>query len=90
MLHGSLPFPSGMVAGKVVMGKVRGQVSGVTGSLEKGPVLDWLFPLSTWGQHGYGGQVATLHLFWPPGSSLLNINYCVPHQDYPELAINSF
>lgn len=58
-----------MVAGKAVVGKVRGQVSGVSGPLEKGPVQNWLFRLST----GHGGQVATLHLFWPPGSSMSNM-----------------
>jgi len=58
-----------MVASEAAVGKVRGHVSGVGTHLEKGPGQVQFFPLSP----GHGGQVATQPLFWPPGSSMLNM-----------------
>lgn len=59
-----------MVASEIAVGKASGQVSGVGAHLEEGPGQVQLFSLSI----GCGGWVATQPLFWPPGSSMLNIN----------------
>lgn len=59
-----------MVVSEGTAGKARGRVSGVGNHLGKGPGQVQLFPLST----GHGGQVAMQPLFWPPGTSMLNMN----------------
>lgn len=78
MLPGSLPLPQWNDGRKGCGGQGEGPG---TAPLEKGPVQNWIFPLST----GHGRRVATLHLFWQA------VEYVyVPHQDYSELVINSF